>query len=100
MTDDNPQLKAPAGEVFISYSWDNDHHVQAVLTLSNRLCSEGIDCVLDQYEQSPPEGWPRCGCPMSRVFRDMGTTNLQIGVCVRKTLTAWSFNLSAVRSFT
>jgi hypothetical protein len=25
---------------------------------SNRLRSEGIDCVLDQYESSPPEGWP------------------------------------------
>lgn len=30
-----------------------------VLALSNRLRSEGIDCVLDQYEPSPPEGWPR-----------------------------------------
>ncbi|HZZ17009.1 MAG TPA: SEFIR domain-containing protein [Candidatus Sulfotelmatobacter sp.] len=48
----------PVGEVFISYSWDTESHVQSVLALSNRLRSEGIDCVLDQYEESPPEGWP------------------------------------------
>ena len=29
-----------------------------VLALSNRLRSEGIDCRIDQYEQSPAEGWP------------------------------------------
>ena len=48
-----------SGEVFISYSWDSEDHVRAVLEFSNRLRSEGVDCVLDQYEESPPEGWPR-----------------------------------------
>ena len=47
------------GEVFISYSWDNEEHIKAVLSLSDRLRSDGIDCVLDQYELSPAEGWPR-----------------------------------------
>lgn len=47
------------GKVFISYSHDSVEHVQRVLDLSNKLRSEGIDCVLDQYESSPPEGWPR-----------------------------------------
>ena len=56
-----------AAEVFISYSWDNEDHVQQVLALSNRLRSEGVDCVLDQYETSPPEGWPRW---MDRKIRD------------------------------
>lgn len=46
-------------EVFISYSHDSIEHVQLVLELSNRLRSEGVDCILDQYETSPPEGWPR-----------------------------------------
>lgn len=46
-------------EVFISYSHDSVEHVERVLQLSNRLRSEGVDCVLDQYEESPPEGWPR-----------------------------------------
>lgn len=46
-------------EVFISYSHDAPSHVDAVLALSNRLRAEGFDAVLDQYEASPPEGWPR-----------------------------------------
>ena len=29
-----------------------------VLALSNRLRAEGVDCRIDQYEQSPAEGWP------------------------------------------
>ena len=58
MTVDNSAPTAPSGEVFISYSWDSESHVQSVLAFSNRLRSEGIDCVLDQYEDSPPEGWP------------------------------------------
>ena len=55
------------GEVFISYSHDSVKHVQRVVELSNRLRSEGIDCVLDQYEFSPPEGWPRW---MDKKIRD------------------------------
>lgn len=47
------------GEVFISYSHDDVNHVQRVLELSNKLRADGIDCVLDQYETSPHEGWPR-----------------------------------------
>jgi TIR domain len=50
---------ADPGEVFASYSWDSEEHTKAVLALSNRLRGDGIDCVLDQYEVSPPEGWPR-----------------------------------------
>ena len=30
-----------------------------MLAFSNRLRSEGIDAVLDQYEEAPSEGWPR-----------------------------------------
>lgn len=45
--------------VFISYSHDNIEHLSRVLTLSNNLREEGFDCVLDQYEIEPPEGWPR-----------------------------------------
>lgn len=44
--------------VFISYSHDSPEHADKILTFSNRLRSEGIDTVLDQYEESPPEGWP------------------------------------------
>ena len=45
--------------VFISYSHDSSNHVKTVLLLSNKLRADGVDCVLDQYESCPPEGWPR-----------------------------------------
>ena len=60
-------MTSTLGEVFISYSWDSEEHVKNVLRLSDRLRSDGIDCVLDQYESSPPEGWPRW---MDRKIRD------------------------------
>ncbi len=46
-------------KIFISYSHDSKEHVERVLALSNRLREEGIDCILDQYVQSPGEGWPK-----------------------------------------
>jgi tetratricopeptide (TPR) repeat protein len=45
--------------VFISYSHDSPAHMDRVLELSDRLRREGIDCQIDQYEQSPSIGWPR-----------------------------------------
>lgn len=44
--------------VFVSYSYDDQRHADKVLEFSNRLRSEGIDCILDQYEECPSEGWP------------------------------------------
>ncbi len=46
-------------KVFISYSHDSSEHKGRVRDLSDRLRREGIDSNIDQYEQSPPEGWPR-----------------------------------------
>ena len=45
--------------VFISYSHDSPEHLDRVLVLSDRLRVDGIDCHIDQYEESPGEGWPR-----------------------------------------
>lgn len=45
-------------KVFISYSHDSEQHAERVLCLANRLRKDGIDAELDQYETSPPEGWP------------------------------------------
>ena len=45
--------------VFLSYSHDSREHKDRVLDLSDRLRADGIDCHLDEYEESPPEGWPR-----------------------------------------
>jgi SEFIR domain/ATPase family associated with various cellular activities (AAA) len=46
-------------KVFISYSHDSENHQQAVLNLADRLREEGVNCIIDQYEQSPTESWPR-----------------------------------------
>lgn len=45
--------------VFVSYSHDSAGHEGRVLALADRLRSDGVDCVLDQYEPAPAEGWPR-----------------------------------------
>lgn len=66
---------AELGEVFVSYSWDSEEHTKSVLALSNRLRGDGIDCVLDQYEVSPPEGWPRW------MDRKIGSSHLVIVIC-------------------
>ena len=42
--------------VFISYSQDSMAFADRVLEFSNKLRSEGIDTILDQYEESPAEG--------------------------------------------
>jgi tetratricopeptide (TPR) repeat protein len=48
-----------APRVFISYSHDSKEQMDQVLALANRLRTEGIDCNIDQYEQSPANGWHR-----------------------------------------
>lgn len=44
---------------FISYSHDSDDHLARVLAFCDMIREDGIDCVIDQYEDSPAEGWPR-----------------------------------------
>jgi hypothetical protein len=46
-------------EVFISYSHDTARHQERVLDLADRLRADGIDAEIDQYNDAPPEGWPR-----------------------------------------
>jgi tetratricopeptide (TPR) repeat protein len=57
MTSDEPLPP----KVFISYSHepDSQEHADRVLALSDHLRVDGIDCILDQYQDSPPEGFPR-----------------------------------------
>jgi len=55
----NERTEAGHPEVFISYSQDSVDHMEQILRLSNRLRDDGIDSIIDQYEVSPPEGWPR-----------------------------------------
>ncbi len=44
-------------KVFISYSHDSPEHRARVLGLADQLCAQGVDCTIDQYEESPEEGW-------------------------------------------
>lgn len=44
-------------KTFISYSHDSLDHKRLVLSLANQLRAQGIDCIIDQYEESPEEGW-------------------------------------------
>ena len=50
--------EAAPPKVFISYSHDSPEHQDQVLELADRLRADGIDAIIDQYVQSPPEGWP------------------------------------------
>ena len=45
--------------VFISYSQDSDDHKQRVLELTQALRADGIDAVIDQFDDNPAQGWPR-----------------------------------------
>jgi SEFIR domain len=45
-------------KVFISYSHDSSSHAVRVLALADQLCNDGIDAMIDQYDENPREGWP------------------------------------------
>jgi hypothetical protein len=55
MISESNQQNVP--NVFISYSYDSEEQIDRVLGLSDHLRSDGVDCHIDQYEQSPPKGW-------------------------------------------
>lgn len=61
--------------VLISYSQESAAHNTRVADLAGRLRRDGIDCSLDQYEVSPPEGWPRW------MVRQIATSNHIVVVC-------------------
>ncbi len=51
-------MDQPTPRVFISYSHDSEEHKHRVRRLADRLRGDGLDCRLDQYLESPPQGWP------------------------------------------
>ncbi|MFD2370064.1 TIR domain-containing protein [Brevibacillus gelatini] len=94
MTEKNPK-------VFISYCQESLEFSDRVLNFSNKLRSEGIDTILDQYEESPKEGWPRWMvnsinesdyiiviCTQEYLKRLMGKTDKGIGKGVK-----WESNI-------
>ncbi|HEX7999413.1 MAG TPA: SEFIR domain-containing protein [Pyrinomonadaceae bacterium] len=44
-------------KVFISYSHDSPQHEARVLALADRLRTDGINAMIDQYQLVPPDGW-------------------------------------------
>src|ERR1044071_96680 len=62
-------------KVLISYSHDSPEHDDRVRALSDRLRADGIDCILDQYEVSPPEGW------LNWMDRQIGDADFVLMVC-------------------
>lgn len=57
-----PFIKTPMAQtdqVFISYSHDSIEHMEKVRQLADKFRADGIDCDIDQYEETPAEGWPR-----------------------------------------
>jgi hypothetical protein len=45
-----------APRIFISYSHDRQGHMDRVWNLSERLRGDGVDCRIDQHQESPAEG--------------------------------------------
>ncbi len=46
-----------APKVFISYSHEPEEYKTKVFDLANRLRAEYIDCMIDEYELNPEDGW-------------------------------------------
>lgn len=46
-------------KVFISYAHESELIESTVFNLANRFRARGIDAEIDQYEEAPPEGWPK-----------------------------------------
>lgn len=44
-------------KTFISYSHDSEELKEIILAFANQLRRQGINCNLDQYEESPENGW-------------------------------------------
>ena len=47
-----------APRVFISYTHDSPEHEAQMWELSEHLRKQGVECHIDQDEQSPLDGWP------------------------------------------
>lgn len=45
-------------KIFINYTHDSELHKERVAQLKAQLFKDGINCIFDGDQQSPPEGWP------------------------------------------
>lgn len=51
-----PGIRPPTA--FISYTHETPEHNDRALDLANKLRAQGVNCEIDKYQISPPEGWP------------------------------------------
>ena len=63
--------------MFVSYSDDTPQHAARVLELAQWLRTHGIDAHIDQFEESPEEGWPRW------VYTQVRESEYVLVVCTR-----------------
>lgn len=61
--------------VFVSYTHDSAAHMERVLALAQELRRQGVQSELDQFLDSPPEGWPRW------MSREIGEADFVLLVC-------------------
>jgi len=67
------KLKTP--KVFISYSWDNDSHVEWVLKLASQLTYNGVDVLFDKWDIA------KFGKPLPN-FMEQSISKAQRVICV------------------
>lgn len=56
-------------KVLISYTHDSKKHKDRILNPTDKLRDDGIDCRIDQYEDSPPEGRASIGLNKSHQLK-------------------------------
>lgn len=78
--DFNDKAEENHPKVFISYAHESIELSELILALSVRLRSDGFDCSIDQFEDSPDIGWPRW---MEKQIR---SSDFVIVVCTREYL--------------
>ena len=54
---ENPKPDRQSPSAFISYSHETRKHNERVLSLAKKLRTDGVDCEIDSFQVSPPEGW-------------------------------------------
>jgi hypothetical protein len=65
-------------KVFVSYSHDSRAHADRVLALADDLRADGIEAILDQYEEfGPAEGWVRW------MMRQIDEADFVLMICTR-----------------
>ena len=51
-------LERQSPTAFVSYSHETPEHNERVEQLAGKLRDDGVDCEIDSFQFSPPEGWP------------------------------------------